>query len=217
MTEQQIKYYISSPRLSAFSSKAINDFEKIILLYKTNIEIAESLYPILSILEVSLRNAIHEVLKSHFNDPYWFKNCLPDEFSPYVSKAIQKLTARRKTITPDGIIAELSFGFWNRLFHRNHTKLLWKSLITIFKHIPKHLRQRSTIDECIFRIRTLRNRIYHYEPVFTNLQDLENLYNEMLTFLTWLDKGLPYLLTDIDRFYIVLEKAKKIDEIKSRA
>lgn len=210
MTEQQLKYYLSSPRFNVYLAKTNNDFDKAYRLYKVNIELSEAFYPILSVLEVSLRNAVNETLKLHFNDPYWFKNSLPVEFLPLVSDATQKLTAQRKTITADRIIAELNFGFWNRLFNRHYTGLLWKPLRLIFQNTPKHLRQRDTIADALYRIRTLRNRIYHYEPIFGNLQDIEKQYNEMLTFLTWFDNDLPKLLTDIDRFNDILKKAKAI-------
>ena len=210
MTEQQLKYYLSSPRFNVYLAKTNNDFDKAYRLYKVNIELSEAFYPILSVLEVSLRNAVNETLKLHFNDPYWFKNSLPIEFLPFVSDATQKLTAQRKTITADRIIAELNFGFWNRLFNRHYTGLLWKPLRLIFRNTPKHLRQRDTIADTLYRIRTLRNRIYHYEPIFGNLQDLENHYNEMLTFLRWFDNDLPNLLTDIDRFNDILKKTKVI-------
>jgi Abi-like protein len=210
MTEQQLKYYLSSPRFNAYLAKTGNDFDKSYKLYKVNIELSEAFYPILSVLEVCLRNAVNETLKTYFNDPYWFKNNLPLEFLPSVSEAIQKVTNQRKNVTPDRIIAELNFGFWNRLFNRNYTGLLWKELRLIFKNTPKYLRQRDTIADALYRIRTLRNRVYHYEPIFNYLQDLEKQYNEMLTFLQWLDKDLPNLLSDIDRFNDILQKAKSI-------
>lgn len=210
MTEQQLKYYLSTPRFNVYLAKTNSDFDKAYRLYKANIELSEAFYPILSVLEISLRNAIHGTLKNHFQDEYWFKNKLPVEFLPFISEATQKLTAQRKNITADRIIAELNFGFWNRLFNRNYTALLWKPLRLIFKNTPKHLRQRDTIADALFRIRTLRNRIYHYEPIFGNLQDIENLYNEMLNFLTWLDNDLPKLLTDIDRFNDILKNARTI-------
>jgi hypothetical protein len=210
MTEQQLIYYLSGPRFNVYLAKTNNDFDKAYRLYKVNIELSEAFYPILSVLEVSLRNAVNEALKLHFNDPYWFKNSLPVEFLPFVSEATQKLTAQHKNITADRIIAELNFGFWNRLFNRHYTGLLWKPLRLIFKNTPKHLRQRDTIADVLYRIRTLRNRIYHYEPIFGNLQDIENQYNEMLTFLTWFDNDLPKLLTDIDRSTGILKKAKAI-------
>jgi len=210
MTEQQLKYYLSSPRFNVYLAETDNNFDKAYQLYKVNIELSEAFYPILSVLEVCLRNAVNETLKLHFNDPYWFKNSLPVEFLPYVSEATQKLTAQRKSITADRIIAELNFGFWNRLFNRHYTGLLWKPLRLIFQNTPKHLRQRDTIADALYRIRTLRNRIYHYEPIFGNLQEVEKQYTEMLTFLTWFDNDLPKLLTDIDRFHDILEKAKAI-------
>jgi hypothetical protein len=208
MTEKQLKYYLSSSRFNVYLAKMDNNFDKAYRLYKVNIALSEAFYPILSVLEISLKNAVHETLKKYFQDEYWFKNNLPNEFLPFVSEAIQKLTAQRKAITADRIIAELNFGFWNRLFNRNYTSLLWKPLRLIFKNTPKHLRQRDTIADALYRIRTLRNRIYHYEPIFGNLQDIENQHNEMLTFLTWLDHDLHKLLIGIDHFADTLKQAK---------
>ena len=210
MTEQLLTYYLSSSRFNVYLAKTDNDFDKACQLYKANIELSEAFYPILSVLEVSLRNAVHETLKTRFQDEYWFKNNLPAEFLPFVLKATQKLDAQRKAITADRIIAELNFGFWGRLFDRSYTSLLWKPLRLIFKNTPKPLRQRDTIADTLYRIRTLRNRIYHYEPIFGNLQDIENQYNEMQTFLMWLDNDLPKLLADIDRFADILQKVKAI-------
>lgn len=149
-------------------------------------------------------------MKDHFNDPYWFKNHLPTEFRPFIAEAEQKILSQRKTVTADKIIAELNFGFWNRLFNRNYTGLLWKPLRLIFKNTPKHLRQRDTVADYLYRIRKLRNRVYHYEPIFRNLGDVEKQYNEMISFITWLDKDLPKLLDDIDRFKEIFSKAKAI-------
>ena len=106
MTEQKLKYLLSSPRFDVYLAKTSNDFNKAYRLYKVNIELSEAFYPILSVLEVALRNVVNERLKVHFNDLYWFKNCLPPEFLPFVSDAIQKVTSQRKNITPDRIVAE---------------------------------------------------------------------------------------------------------------
>lgn len=210
MTDQQVTHFLSNPRFKIYLSKTENDFDRAIQLYKANIELSESFYPILSILEISLRNAINQKLTQHFNDPFWFKNKLPIDFSPFVSEAIQKLTRQRKTITADKIVAELNFGFWNRLFSRNYASQLWKPLRVIFQNTPKKLRQRDKIADSLYKIRTLRNRIYHYEPIFRNLQDINEIHAEMITFLTWLDKDLPNLISDINRFDEVLKKAKSI-------
>lgn len=183
-----------------------NDFEKAYKLYQANIELSETFYPVLAVLEVCLRNAINEKLKTYFNDLFWFRNFLPAEFQPFVMDAEQKIRTQNKNITPDRIIAELNFGFWNRLFNRHYTRLLWKPLRIIFPNTPKHLRQRDTIADALYRIRRLRNRVYHYEPIFRNLNDLEHEYKEMLTFLIWLDHDLPKLIDGIDRFNGILNK-----------
>ncbi len=211
MTHEKLKFYISNQRFNVYLSQTNNDFSKSYQLYQANIELSEAFYPILSILEISLRNAINESLKVYFKDDYWFNNNLPKEFQIYISEATQKLSRQKKIITADCIIAELNFGFWNRLFNKNYTELLWKPLRLIFKNIPKPLRQRNTIEDSLFRIRTLRNRIYHYEPIFRKLDDLKKNYSDMLIFLTWLDKDLPLLIKDIDRFTQILEKTKSIE------
>lgn len=133
MTQQQLKYYFSSARFNIYLSVTGNDFEKARKLYITNIELSEAFYPALSLLEVCLRNAIHEKLQVHFDNLYWYKNCLPIEFLPYVSSATQKLAAQRKPITADRIIAALNFGFWSKLFNNHHSRLLWKPLRLILK------------------------------------------------------------------------------------
>lgn len=212
MTQQQINHFFSNPRFKTYLERTDNDFVKAYEFYKVNIELSEAFYPILSVLEVSLRNAINYKLSSHFNDPLWFKNKLAVEFLPFISDATQKLTKQRKTITADKIVAELNFGFWNRLFSRNNTALLWKPLRLIFQNIPKKYRKRDTIADSLYRIRNLRNRIYHYEPIFDNLQEIEKIHNEMITFLIWLDKDLPKLISDINRFDKILIKAKKIQQ-----
>jgi hypothetical protein len=96
MKAYYLKYFLSGPRLNIYLAKANNDFDKSYRLYKLNIELSEAFYPILSVLEVSLRNSVDETLKLHFKDPYWFQNSLPIDFLPFVTEAIQKLTKQRK-------------------------------------------------------------------------------------------------------------------------
>ena len=209
MISSRLNYFLSIPRFETYLAKTYNNFEESCQLYKMNIELSETFYPVLSILEISLRNAINEQLTIHFNDHFWFKNYLPDEFSLLIANTIRKIENQHRTATADRIISELSFEFWNRLFNRHHTALLWKPLRTIFSNMPKYLRQREVVADILYRTRTLRNRIYHYEPIPGNLQIIETQYNEMILFLTWLDSDLPDLLTDIDRFKDIIEKARR--------
>lgn len=210
ITEQEIHFFISYPRFNEYLHQKNHNVKDAYQLYLTNIELSEALYPVLSVLEISLRNAIHRQLSSYFNDSYWFKNKLPVEFQKAVKKAEQNIRFQQKIITPDRIVSELSFGFWNRLFNRHYAKLLWKPLRTIFIHLPKKQRRRDTIDDSLYRIRTLRNRVYHYEPIFRNLHYLELVYKEIYSFLSWLHHNLPDVLKKTDRFEDVILFAKGI-------
>jgi len=210
MTRAQLTYCLSAPRFHVYLKQADNDIDKACTLYKANMELSGAFYPMLSVVEVSLRNAINETLKAYFGDEYWFSNKLPADFSPYITEAVQKLKSQRKNITADRIIAELNFGFWNRLFNRYYASRLWKPLRLVFKNMPKPQRQRDTIADTLYRIRRLRNRIYHYEPIFANPDDLENRYEEMYRLPGWLDKDLPQLLTGIDHFHSILKRTKAI-------
>jgi hypothetical protein len=209
MTEQQLKYYLSSPRFNVYLAKTSNDFGKAYRLYKVNIELSEAFYPILSVLEISLRNAVHETLKTHFQDEYWFKNSLPVEFLPFVSDATQKLSKRYKNITPDRIVAELTFGFGTDCLiaiiqaccgSRYELFLITAKTFTTKRYYCRRIVPHQDTTQQNLSLRTN----------FCNLQDIENQYNEMLTFLTWFDNDLPKLLTDIDRFNDILKKAKAI-------
>ena len=138
MEVNQIIFYLSSPRFNVYLEHADSDYVRAYRIYKANIELSEAFYPVLSMLEICLRNAINEELKVHFGDSYWFKKYLPKEFMPFIIEAERKIVAQHKVLTSDRIVAELSFGFWNRLFNRNYTYLLWKPLRRIFRNILKH-------------------------------------------------------------------------------
>jgi hypothetical protein len=208
MITEEIKSFISHPRFNIYLEEANYNTNAAYQLYLINIELSEALYPALSLLEISLRNAIHQKLKEYFNDDFWFKNQLPGEFQTAIQRAERKIQFQKKTVTADGIIAELNFGFWNRLFNRYHAKLLWKPLRTIFVHLPKQEKQRKNIDESLHRIRNIRNRVYHYEPIFRDFNYLASVYQEIRLLLFWLHQLLPIVLNKVDRFEYILMKVK---------
>jgi hypothetical protein len=179
MKEQKINFYISEQRLTTYRKHAKQDFNKALLLYQYNMQLSESFYSVLSLVEVVLRNAINESLKVYFKDTYWFSTSLPIEFEQAVLEAISKLNRRNASISPDRIIAELHFGFWSKLFNRNHSILLWKPLRLIFKNLPKNQKKREYIASVLNTIRLLRNRIYHYEPIFNDVAALEKQRKEI--------------------------------------
>jgi len=116
MDRKAIKRIISSERLEPYLRHHNNDSDKAVEHYKANIEISESSYPMLSILEVGLRNNIDYQLTRKFNDENWFEN---NDFikivSSYqidnISEARKNIHREKKVVTSGKVIAELSFGF----------------------------------------------------------------------------------------------------------
>lgn len=64
--------YISFPRLQPYLSVCEENIEKALRLYQINMKLGASFLPLMSILEVSMRNAIDRELQSHFGCQDWW-------------------------------------------------------------------------------------------------------------------------------------------------
>lgn len=88
--------------------------------------------------------------------------------------AIVQIENRGKVATPGRVIAELSFGFWVGLFANVYDTTTWRSdLFRLFSPRP----QRPELHARLDRLRTLRNRIAHHEPIYQRnlLEDYQRL------------------------------------------
>ncbi len=73
-TAQALTQVLSKERVHAYRGKPaqrISD-DQLFARYAWNMAISESLYPSLQLLEVTLRNTIHQAASAHFNSEYWF-------------------------------------------------------------------------------------------------------------------------------------------------
>jgi hypothetical protein len=196
----------SEDRLTPYLNRFDGNELKAIELYKINIKLSESCYVSLSVLEIALRNAIHTKCSNEF----WLQTNLEDSLSKQVKDAEGKILTSHKEITSGRLISELTFGFWTSLFNRKYANLLWKPLHRVFHRIPTEQRQRAFISPKLNSIRTFRNRIYHYEPIFWDLDELEKHYLTIYEVIDWLNPELSKWTNDIDNFEAELEKARNI-------
>ena len=81
--------------------------------------------------------------------------------------------------------------------------------------MPNTLRTRKTLSKRFNRIRHLRNRVFHHEPVWY-WQDLAQQHQEILEAIAWIEPALKDLVMTVDRFpetyqlgYGVIEKQLK--------
>lgn len=195
MDRSDIERIISTERLDPYLNYHSGDFIKAVAHYKFNIEISAAFYPLLSILEVGLRNNIDYQLKRRFDNANWFDSSefvkIVGKFQiDRVSEARSSILSEKKEITAGKIISELSFGFWTSLLDSRFERTLWKHLRHSFPNCPKKIRQRKTMSTKFNGIRKLRNRIFHHESISWDISALTTYKREIIEGINWLDKGL---------------------------
>ena len=96
MNRKAIERIISIDRLEPYLNHHNQNFEDAVSHYKANIEVSESFYPLLAIMEIGLRNNIDSQLKRKFEDENWFEN---PEFIKIVSRfQIDRVSDARNSI-----------------------------------------------------------------------------------------------------------------------
>ena len=80
-------------------------------------------------------------------------------------------TSKRKGKATTGkVIPELAFAFWEKMFNGRFDARIWNNhLINVMPHLPAGLSVqavRNKINTDLNKIRGLRNRIAHHEPIF---------------------------------------------------
>lgn len=155
---------MSVERFQRYLDVASGDVRKACQLYTWNTAVSAAFYGPLQTFEVVLRNAVHERL-SGSSGVQWFTSgtLLRRPEADMVVDAQQRLVERHKALTPGRVVAELSLGFWVGLFTRAYDQDLWRTHVSyLFSPRPP----RADLHDNLERLRTLRNRIAHHEPVF---------------------------------------------------
>ncbi len=189
-----------------------NDESRAVKHYQSNIKLTEAFYTSLSVLEVALRNALSRELKTMTGRDDWyviFANTPGlTNLNKYITQASKQIAGRHEQITTSKIIAELTLGFWVSLLNAEYERLLWKDLRRAFPYIPKKDRKRKNVSAPLNRFRTFRNRVFHNESICWNMKKVQEIHDELLLVLEWINKDLPEWLKEIDRFENVQEQIK---------
>ena len=180
-----IKKYISSERFRSYSG--IDE-------YLENLVFSKKAYIPLSILEISLKNSINDLLTDKLGEN-WLedKNFLTNDNLKKIDEARNILFKRGEHISKSKIIAELSFGFWVNLFKKPYEmKLRTKDIQKIFTNLPpkkEKIINREVIYKELNHIRNFRNRVFHYEKVI-NKDNYNQIFDEIDEVLFYFDKEL---------------------------
>lgn len=196
---------LSLARLESYRPQNGTD-EQVLSLYVWNIALCEALYPALNMLEISLRNTIHQAASELFNSDTWFDtpNLLRWRQQSDIATARKNIADRRKPESVDRIVAELSFGFWTTILSRDYHKSIWNRnnaspLVVAFPHLTGRLFQRRLIHARFNELRILRNRVFHFEPIW-NHPALLVRHGQIVETIRWISPTSAGLLNAITRF-----------------
>ena len=162
----------STKRMERYFALYPNDETRAIKHYECNLMLSESLYTSLSVLEVTLRNALCRELETMTGREDWYA-IFPStpglrSLNKYITEAAQHISAR---ITPSKIVAELTLGFWVSLLNSEYERTLWQALRRAFPYMPRQERKRRNVSAPLNLFRRFRNRIFHNESFEGNWMD----------------------------------------------
>jgi hypothetical protein len=166
--------------LGTYLAASGNDLGKGMLLYSWNIEVSAAMWGGLSVLEVCLRNALNQQLESMTGQPDWWNATglgLHFEQKDAIRQAVK--AARQAKMPLGQVVSNLMLGFWTSLLANRYHQRLWVPALQ--RAFPRHSGRRSDLQLRLERLRRLRNRIAHHEPVFNRA--LANDHGDVLMVL----------------------------------
>jgi len=165
---------ISEPKFAKYLIAYGNNDRMARRLYMWNIELSSAFWGPISVLEVMLRNAVHDAMRKGQNDAWWEQANLASHERDSLDTTIRKLREKyREEPTPDDVVGETSLGFWVGLIGGgiprdplySYEVAFWQTRIKwAFPNLGAV--SRKQLHDELQRIRALRNRIAHHEAIF---------------------------------------------------
>jgi len=206
---------LSAERLDSYRINSDPSEFKAIARYFYNAALCEALYPALHALEVGLRNSLDQAITEHCRTNWpnlrdWLSATSPVLCTPQrqdVSAARQRLRQSGKTqINHSSLVGQLSFGFWTGILGRSYevggsaSANIWPRLLKkSFPHISPQRRTRNNIPFILTRVRRLRNRAFHHEPIW-HFSDLLEQYEVTTEAIGWVCPNLRDTIYNFDKF-----------------
>ncbi|MBR5936247.1 MAG: Abi family protein [Bacteroidaceae bacterium] len=230
MKYTEFERIISQKRLRRYVQACGGNTRKAMTLYRYNSELAQSVFAIVGLFEVALRNAIDRELTKSFGDQWLKDSCLPNGIFdiPNTHKTCTIISNAYSRLSRDGLyshtklLAEMEFGIWKYMFSPVQYRQTGRTLLHIFPNRPRSSAQAQYNSSYVFneldKINTLRNRIAHHEPICFHTQGCDiytdyilNEYRKIITLLEWMGIDSMGLLYGLDH---VTKVCNKIDRLR---
>lgn len=191
---------ISAPRMATYLNARGGNHTAALALYRWNMQISAAFLPPLQLCEIAVRNGVALAIQARFGltwptDPVFLRN-LPAIGRFNDQDELRNVAKRHRDVGQ--IVAHLSFSFWQKRMVVRHRRDIWQpGVLGHFPGLPLVLTPEGQLirmhDE-IERVRNLRNRIAHHEPIFAfNLREeydriLRVIGYRSLDASTWIDR-----------------------------
>jgi hypothetical protein len=198
---------LSRERASTYLRETGGDDERALALYGWNLQVSSALWETLAVLEVVLRNTIHQQManwcrQQQGHDRWYDVITLTRQGADDVTTAKRRAlgrSANTATVPPPGkVVAELSLGFWQFLLTNAYRPTVWPRIQAAFPHHPDHPRVNpGSLRPTVGELNRIRNRIAHHEPLLH--EDLARHHANALAVIRWSSPATEQWIAGLDR------------------
>jgi hypothetical protein len=198
---------LSTPRFQTYLDACEGRQDVALRLYAWNVEVTSAFWGPISILEVVVRNAMHDALRAGRQDDWW--NCPSLQLMARERKNLlhaQQTLDRRGHPSPTAgqVVAATTFGLWVGLTapglprhpHLSYETAIWQPrLVRAFPHAGTV--RRKQLHRALDDVRNFRNRLAHHEPVFA--APLERIRDQITGLAGFVDPAAAEFITGTHR------------------
>ena len=206
----------SPKRFARYVDPATNSHLDAMARYHWNVQLAEALTPGIHAIEICLRNAIHNAMRTTYptSNDMWFDAWVGQGISrepllltldsDQVQAARTRVMNLSKPVEAPRLVAQLSFGFWVELLNDDYDMKIVRPLLGgPMRNVKDPYRKQASLRELFGKFRELRNRVAHHEPIFDARDDLRHLHELMCGVSSAIEPQFTSLTLHGDRFETV--------------
>ena len=193
VSRQSLEQALSPERLRPYLADADGDFELAWALYRWNLRLVGSLMPLISDVEVTLRNTIHRQLTDHFGTPEWWsspKLLLDDDTREMIGGVVRKHRKKLESGSEGSgrVVADLTLGVWVNLLSKgkptarqqpvNYDENLWRRTLMYGFRVGNEMNARGSpkrpirrhVHQAAANLQALRNAAVHHRKIIDGIR-----------------------------------------------
>jgi hypothetical protein len=183
---EHVERWLSPHRFGVYLDAADADMDAALALYDWNAAMTTACLRDVGHFEVLIRNRYAAVLDEHHPDwtdpdhPLWSTEVgiaktrqLQRRANHRTRRALRTAGEHVRVRTPGHVVANLTFGFWTALTIPPRTATTWTTLSRAVPGVT-----RGQLHDSMEKLTRFRNRLAHWEPVFSSTTGLTNRLRE---------------------------------------